>query len=691
MIPLETPIANVPGIGPIYAKKLERLEIFTVSDLINHYPSRYEDYAAIKSISQTQVGEEVTIVGTIWDIGNVYTKSHKILTKAVIQDGTGTIEVVWFNQRYLGTTLKTGMRLSLSGKVKQNGYKLTIVSPVFEILNEEDKFVNTGRLVPIYPETAGVSSRFLRTKIIRLLPTLVGGIEDWLPEKVRTEQELLPLSQAIQEIHFPENNDQIHESRKRIAYDELLKVHLTALKRKYEWQTKSIGTPLKFDQKTIDKFIHSLPFPLTNAQRRVADEILIDLQQQTAMNRLLEGDVGSGKTVVAAVAMYAAHLSGMQSAIMAPTAILARQHYDTLRSLFGPLGLSIVLVTGNTNKGKGSENSNAVTLAPKPLPLHPDIIVGTHALVSEETQFSNLGFITIDEQHKFGVEQRALLRLKGNSPHVLTMTATPIPRTLALTLYGNLDLSVIDEMPKGRTIVKTFVTPQKKRADAYTFIEKEIRDKQVQAFIVCPLIEESETYATARAATVEYEHLSKEVFPKLRLGLLHGRMKAKEKDGIMSQFANHELDILVATPLVEVGVDVPNATIMLIEAADRFGLAQLHQLRGRVGRRAEQEAYCLLFTEMHGKQIFGRLKAMEKIYSGPQLAELDLHYRGAGELFGTKQHGIPNFKVAKLSDLRLIEETRKVAQEIFTNYYLKNDPKLVKIVDAFNKKLVEPN
>lgn len=679
MIPLETPIANVPGVGPTYAQKLLKLNIITVGDLIHHYPHRYDDYAAIKNISNTQVGEEVTIVGSIWDIGNVYTKSHKILTKAVINDGTGAIEVVWFNQRYLGSTLKTGMRISLSGKVSQNGYKLNIVSPVYEILQEEEKFVNTGRLVPVYPETAGVSSRWLRGKVIRLLPATLESIEDWLPEKVQTAIEVLPLQQAISQIHFPNTKEEMQAARKRIAYDELLKVHLTALKRKYEWQTKTTGTALKIDQKAITQFIHGLPFPLTSAQQRVIDELLFDLSQKTAMNRLLEGDVGSGKTVVAAVAMYATYLNKLQSAIMAPTAILARQHYETLTKLLEPFGITVDLVTGATKRQTTDDKQQA------------HVIVGTHALVAEGMQFENLGFVVVDEQHKFGVEQRALLRLKGNSPHVLTMTATPIPRTLALTLYGNLDLSIIDEMPKGRTVVKTYVTPQKKRTDAYKFIEKEIRAKQVQAFIVCPLIEESETYATAKAATVEYERLSKEIFPKLKLGLLHGRMKTKEKDDIMTRFANRELDILVSTPLVEVGVDIPNATIMLIEAADRFGLAQLHQLRGRVGRRAGQEAYCLLFTELTNPTALRRLKAMEKIYNGAELAELDLQYRGAGELFGTKQHGIPDFKVAKLSNLKLIEETRQIAQQIFTDYYLKGNQPLVEAINSFDQKLIEPN
>ncbi len=690
MLSKDTPIAALAGIGPTYATKLQKLHIFTVGDLIEHYPFRYENYASIKSIAETKIGEEVTIIGTLWEIKNAYTRNYRIktITKALIHDGSGTIEAVWFNQSYLTKNLQAGMEVSLSGKLKQNGYKLQLVSPAYEILKSNRETVNTGRIVPIYPETEGVTSRWLRTKIAQLLPQINQDVTDWLPRQIIEKADLLPLDDALQKIHFPNAKDDIIQSRKRIAIDELLKVHLTALKRKQEWEGKSHGHAFVIDQKKVQDFIARLPFTLTKAQYRVIDEILADLKNDTAMNRLLEGDVGSGKTVVAAVAMYIAFLNGRQSAIMAPTAILAQQHFQTLSSLLEPLGLKVALLTGGKQpKASGDQKLQASSFKLQGM----DIVVGTHALLSESTKFKNLGFIVIDEQHKFGVEQRALLHLKGITPHVLTMTATPIPRTLALTLYGNLDLSVLDEMPVGRTKPKTFVVPQQKRQDAYNFIAKEITAKKVQAFIVCPLIELSETFNTAKAATVEYEKLSTEIFPQLQLGLLHGRMSSKQKEETMAKFRSQELDILVATPLVEVGVDIPHATIMVIEAADRFGLAQLHQLRGRVGRREGQDAFCFLFTELIGEESIKRLRSMEKIYSGLELAEVDLQYRGAGNIFGTEQHGIATFKVAKLSNLKLIEQTRKLAQQIFTDYYEKGDQEVKDTVDRFDKRLIEPN
>lgn len=694
MIASNTPISAITGIGPSYAQKLEKLHIKTVGDLINHVPFRYENYASIKQISQAQLGEEVTIVGTIWDVSTVYTRSYRIktITKAVIQDGSGTIEAIWFNQAFLRTNLKQGMRISLSGKLKQNRYKLQLSSPAYEVLHEDEQFINTGRIIPVYPETEGVSSKWLRTKIAKLLPEVIPTTADWLPFTLRQKAELLVLSEALQKIHFPESDDDAASARKRLATDELLKVHLSALKRKSEWENKSKTEQLTCDKRTIDEFIKKLPFTLTNAQFHVIDEILDDLSKPIAMNRLLEGDVGSGKTVVAALAMYVAHQNGLQSALMAPTAILATQHYQTLEALLSPFGLTTSLITGRSKiKIKNSKQNDANMLDTRYSIQNTDVVIGTHALLSESTQFNNLGFVVIDEQHKFGVEQRATLRQKGKQPHVLTMTATPIPRTLALTLYGNLDLSVIDEMPVGRTPPKTYVVPNKKREDAYKFIEKEIKQNKVQAFVVCPLIDESETYNTVKAATVEYGRLSKEVFPKLKLGLLHGRMKPKEKDEVMEQFREKKLDILVATPVVEVGVDIPNATIILIEAADRFGLAQLHQLRGRVGRRAGQISYCLLFTELKGAQSIRRLKAMEKIFNGIELAELDLKLRGVGEIFGTMQHGIPDFKAAKLSNLKMIEETRLLAKEIFDDYFLKGDRGVQQVVSEFDQRLIEPN
>lgn len=676
----------------MYARRLEKLGIQTIEDFLYHIPFRYEDYCLISKIADVQPGEIVTIQGTIAEIKNQYTRRFKSIQKAKIEDETGIIEVVWFNQPFLTKHMQAGDKISLSGKIELFAKKLVLQSPEYEVINGET--IHTGRLVPIYPETRGVSSKWLRRQVATILQNQTQNIFEYLPDSTISVYGLLRLQKAIQQVHFPESLELAQKAKYQLAFNELFLLQLAALKRRKEWEKNLVGTPFQISRfkKNIEKFWEKLPFELTNAQKRAVKEIFADLAAKKPMNRLLEGDVGSGKTVVSAIAMYLAHLNGFQSVLMAPTEILAQQHYRTIINLLEPFGVKVGLATGSKRTGiknkesriKGRKNRNSLFI------IHNstfDILIGTHALLSEKINFENLGLVVIDEQQRFGVEQRAVIRAKGKNPHLLTMTATPIPRTVALTLYGDLDLSYLDEMPKGRKIVKTWLVPPQKREGAYEWIKKQIA-KGDQVFIICPFIEESESMQTVKAATSEFNRLKKDVFPNLTLGLLHGKLKSKEKDKVLQEFRNGKIDILVATPVVEVGIDIPNATIILIEASERFGLAQLHQLRGRVGR-GDKQSYCLLFTESKSQYSHKRLKAMETMYVGAELAELDLKLRGAGELYGTKQHGAQELKIASFSDFKLIETTKREAEKIFPS--LSSYPSLLKKLNQYATKQVSPD
>lgn len=671
---LSTPISDLYMVGKTYAFRLKKLDLETVEDLIHHYPHRYNDFSLIASIASLRPGETATIQGQIVSCKNVYTKTGKKIQKAIVQDKTGQIEVIWFNQPFLTRALKSGTLVSLAGQVDWFGHDLSLVSPEYEILKQEA--LHTARLVPVYPETAGVSSKWLRSRIAPLIKKLVPRLADWNPEKIKSKYKLIDLRAALKQIHFPKNRKEILAARQRLAFDELFLIQLEARQRKSKWQKTKSSHPLSIKEDAVQNFIKNLPFKLTEAQERTGEEIIADLKREIPMNRLLEGDVGSGKTVVACLAMYLTHLNGLQSALMAPTEILALQHYQTIKSLLAPYKIPVELLT-STRKRKIEEKELKV-------------IIGTHALIYNKVKPENLGLVIIDEQHRFGVEQRAKLISKGKTPHVLTMTATPIPRTIALTMYGDLDLSVIDEMPPGRKQTKTWVVPPHKRKDAYQWIERKIKQEKFQAFIVCPLIEASdkESMKDIRAATAEFNRLKKEIFPTLRLGLLHGRLKTKEKEIIIDKFRGNKIHILVSTPVVEVGIDIPNANIMLVEASERFGLAQLHQLRGRVGR-SDKQSYCLLFTSQKNQQSLKRLQAMQQHHSGFQLAEIDLKLRGAGEIYGTKQHGFIALKIASFSDAALIQKTKNAALGISTliNQY----PLLKRKIKNYTMKLVEPN
>lgn len=648
---LEDSVASLPKIGPFFSRMFEKLGIRTVENLFYHVPSRYLDYSLVTTINKLHPDEIATVHAKIISIKNIFSKRGLRMQIGSVEDATGKIMVVWFNQPFLIKTLYPGRLVSLSGKVGFFSRKLCLNSPDYEILETEDKETfHTGRFVPIYPETAGLSSKWIRTKIRDAYSFT--SIDDYIPSDLLAKFGFVDFKEAIREVHFPQDLKEVEEGRRRLAFNELLNLQLKSEYRKLNWRKNKVKNKLKINRGEIDKFIDGLPFKLTESQVISVGEILGDMAGDIPMNRLLEGDVGSGKTVVAAIGAFAAFLNGYQSLIMAPTQILANQHYQTLKTLFDKFNIRISLITSDVKKMELGRS---------------DIFVGTHSLIHSKVDFDKVAFVVIDEQHRFGVEQRIHLVKKTGTPHVLTMTATPIPRTVALTSYGDLDLSILKEMPKGRIKINTWVVSETKRKGAYVWIEKQIKDNKSQAFIVCPLIEDSisETMADVKSVTSEFEKLKK-IFSKQRLGLLHGRLKAKEKEDILKDFRSGKTDILVSTPVVEVGIDIPNATIMVIEASERFGLAQLHQLRGRVGRGAKQ-SYCLLFSNFHSGTAYRRLKAMEKSQSGFELAELDLKIRGPGEIFGTAQSGFPELKVANWSDFALIKTAKDVATDVIKN------------------------
>lgn len=683
----------------MYARRLEKLNIKTLEDFLYHIPFRYDDFSLISKINRVQPGEVVTIQGTVSEISNEFTKNFKRLQKAEIADDTGTIEVVWFNQSYLTRVIHKGALISLSGKIDWFLKKLVIQSPEYEIINNSPT-IHTGRLVPVYPETRGITSKWLRRQVYKLINDNRESLNEYLPDSIIDENSLIAINTAIEQIHFPQTFENAEKSRQRLSFDELFLLQLSAMDRKLNWNRNLISNPYsteKFSEE-LKKFYEKIPFTLTNAQKRVVEEIFKDLGLEKPMNRLLEGDVGSGKTVVSAIAMFLSFLNGFQSVLMAPTEILAQQHYDTISKLLSPFRIKVGLATGSKKEGimnnesriknrtKSKDHNSQFIIHDSSFIF--DVLVGTHAVLQKGISFEKLGLVVIDEQQRFGVEQRALIRSRGKNPHLLTMTATPIPRTIALTLYGDLDLSILDEMPIGRKQIKTWLVPPEKRTNAYSWIEKQIKETKSQVFIVCPFIEESETIRSVKAATKEFENLKENIFKNLKLGLLHGKLKAKEKEEVLTKFRDEKIDILVATPVVEVGIDIPNATIILIEASERFGLAQLHQLRGRVGR-GDKQSYCLLFTESKNLQTRDRLKAMEKHNFGAELAELDLKLRGPGEIYGTMQHGRKMLKIASFSDFDLIQKVRIAAEKIFPD--LKNYPKLLEKLKTINLKQVSPD
>ncbi|MFZ5821089.1 MAG: ATP-dependent DNA helicase RecG [Chloroflexota bacterium] len=657
---LHAELTVLQGVGPRHAQTLGKLGLRTLGDMLYYFPRRYEDYSQLKPIKELFYGQQVTVIGAVQSVISRPIRGGKAqLVEAILSDGTGALRLSWFNQPWMANRLNQGDAIAVSGKIEQYLGRLVMNNPDFEPVEAES--LHTNRIVPIYSLTEKITQKWLRGLMNLVVTHWAQRVTDHLPEGVRAAAKLPALGEALLQAHFPDSQDRLKAARKRLAFDEIFFLQMGVLRQKRDWQSV---TARIFDvpDEWMEARIQALPFPLTGAQQRAVSDILVDLGSGRPMNRLLQGDVGSGKTVVAALAAAIVANASAQAAIMAPTSILAEQHFRNFSSLLaGENGIisqdAVRLLVGDTPEaGKEAVRAGLQDGSVK-------VVIGTHALLEEPVQFADLELAVVDEQHRFGVDQRAALRTKGRTPHLLVMTATPIPRSLALTLYGDLDLSIMDEMPAGRQPVSTHVLRPQERERAYTLIRSQVKGGR-QAFIIYPLVEESDKI-DSRAAVDEHETLSKEIFPDLKLGLLHGRMRPDEKDAAMLKFRDREFDILVSTTVVEVGVDVPNATVMLIEGADRFGLAQLHQLRGRVGRGAEQ-SYCLLIPDHEDAVENERLQAMAESNDGFVLAERDLQQRGPGEFLGTRQSGYASgLRMASLTDVELIESARSHAQKLF--------------------------
>ncbi len=702
---LDTPVSELAGRTITLAFK--RLGIKTVEDMLYHFPHRYDDYSSQKYIADLSIGQVETVMGSIQKVGTFPLKRQGTVGIDVqLADESGILKVVFFGSQWLLKQFPPGRQIVVSGKVTLRQGVRQMSSPDWEPYSE-DELIHTGRLVPVHPLTKGLHERNARSIIKAVVEQAAPLVPDYLPDTVRERVGLLPLPEALEQIHFPDDQDMLQRARMRLAFDEFLLIQLGVVRRKMLWQGE-MSTPIPFQEQVYHDLLAQLPFNLTGAQQRALNEIFSDIQQSRPMARLLQGDVGSGKTVVAAAALLQAIANGLQGALMAPTEILAEQHYQGLQAL-----LRTVRVPRDNRHGVGeggdwqadldAETQQRLTEIKQLLGMTPeddmegagvrvalltgslgkkdrrrvlegiakgdiDFVIGTHALITESVQYHQLGLVCIDEQHRFGVEQRQRLRDKGFNPHMLVMTATPIPRTLTLTVYGELDTSVLDELPPGRQIIKTRWIRRSERDKAYRHIRKEI-ERGRQAFVICPLVEESEKVDLPSAEEMA-ALLQQDVFPDLRIGLVHGRLLPREKDDVMRAFRDQQFDILVATAVVEVGIDVPNATTIMIDGAERFGLAQLHQFRGRVGR-GQHQSYCILVSDQENEITTQRLEAMEQTHDGFELAETDLRLRGPGEFFGTRQSGTPDLKVARLADTRLLQQARTEAHAI-----LDDDPHL---------------
>ncbi len=660
---LNASVQVLQGVGPRLAQTLGELGLNTLEDLLYYFPRRYDDYSQLKPINRLTYGEETTVLGTVQSVNSRPIRGGKMqMTEAVVSDGTAALRVNWFNQPWLASRLSKGSQVVLAGKIDQYLGRLTMTNPEMEPIEVEH--LHTNRIVPVYPLTARLNQKNLRRLMHQTISYWAPRVTDYLPERVRSAVKVIPLSTALLNIHFPESQDMLDVARWRLAFDEIFLLQLGVLSQKRAW-TAGSAQVFEMPQEWVDKQIGRLPFQLTNAQKRVLDEIRKDIASGKPMDRLVQGDVGSGKTAVAALAIAIIAAQGAQSAVMAPTSILAEQHYRSFCKMLAepdengeaPLKPEeIRLLIGDTPENEKQEIREGLESGTV------KVVIGTHALIESPIQFHHLQMAVIDEQHRFGVAQRSALRAKGDNPHLLVMTATPIPRSLALTVYGDLDISVMDEMPPGRQPVGTHVLRPLERERAYSLIRGQVEQGH-QAFIIYPLVEQGESDDTL-AAVEEHQRLQKEVFPKLKLGLMHGRMKPEEKDQVMKGFRDKEFDVLVSTTVVEVGVDIPNATVMLIEGANRFGLAQLHQLRGRVGRSGDK-SYCLLIPDNEDAVENERLTVMTETSDGFVLAEQDLQQRGPGEFLGTRQAGFSELKMASLTDVRLIEKARQQAQALF--------------------------
>ena len=667
----------VKGVGPNRVKLLNKLNIYNLEDLITYYPREYEDRSKPKKIADTENGEECLIEGIVTShIKEIRThRKNMIIYKLIVRDDTDSCELVWYNQSYLKKMFRIGETYKFFGRINKRIGQTEMVSPVYDL---EGNNKNTGRIIPIYPLTYSLSQNTLRHIIEEGLKQAKDKIAETLPEYILEEYKLMKLKNAMQSIHFPKELKDFGEARNRLAFEELLTMQLLLLNLKNKYKNTEKG--IKFDSKVkMSDVINDLPFKLTKAQTRVLEEIDSDMESDKAMNRLLQGDVGSGKTIVSIIAAYKAVKSGYQMAMMAPTSILAAQHLENFKNVLEKYDIRCELLLGNTTKKKKEDILSRLKDG------EIDIIIGTHSLLEENVIFKNLGLVVTDEQHRFGVRQRSTIVSKGKNPDVLVMTATPIPRTLALILYGDLDISIIDELPPNRKKIDTFAVRKALEERVNNFVKKQI-DEGRQAYIVCPLVEESEEIE-AKSVDELTEKYKNEVFKEYKVECLHGKMKPKEKEEIMQRFKEGKIDILISTTVIEVGVDVPNSNIMVIENAERFGLAQLHQLRGRVGR-GEYQSYCILKYQGNSELIRKRMQVMQETNDGFIISEKDLELRGSGEFFGTKQHGIPEFKVANLfEDIKLLKLVQSAAIKILEEDPGLEEQKNIRLKNIIDKKL----
>ncbi len=645
-------IKYIKGVGEARAKLLSRLGLFTLSDALNYFPREYEDRTTLKRISELVDGEECSIKGNlVSEAAETRPRRNLTITKALVTDGSAFLSLTWFNQGYIKNSLKVGEEYVFFGRIKRTGMRMEMHNPVMEKAENQGK--STGRILPVYPLTKGITQTHVRNLVENALAQAQGKYQETLPNTLRQAYKLCEISFSYEQIHFPKSLAHMAEARKRLVFEELLLLQLGLFKMK---GTSSAQKGLRFGEVDMEPLLKELPFSLTDAQQRTFEEIKADMESDKRMNRLVQGDVGSGKTIIAVMALYKAVKNGYQGAFMVPTEILAEQHYQSIAPLLEKLGVSVRLLTGSMKKKAKEEVKELVRNG------YVDILVGTHAVLEDDAIFANLGLVVTDEQHRFGVRQRARLSIKGENPDLLVMTATPIPRTLSLVLYGDLDVSVIDTLPPNRKPIKTYAVDESMRQRIYDFIRKQVAEGR-QAYIVCPLVEDSEEIE-AESAEGLAERIRDQELAGLRVGLIHGKMKAQEKEATMRAYVDGQLDVLVSTTVIEVGVNVPNATLMVIENAERFGLAQLHQLRGRVGRGAHQ-SYCILFNQSKSAISKQRMEIMTKSNDGFVISEKDLELRGPGDVFGVRQHGLPEFRIANLyRDMDILKEVQGAVKDI---------------------------
>ena len=675
MLDLNKDVKYVKTVGPNRVKLLNKLNIYTLKDLIEYYPRDYEDRSKPKNLYECIDGEEVLIEAMATGRINEMHKGRMTISRLIVKDQTGTCYITWFNQGYLRDKFQPGRMYRFFGKISNKNGRLEMNSPVYD---EIDQSKNTGKIIPIYPLTFELKQNTLRRIIENGLLEVKGQLPETLPEYILKENNLWDINNTIERIHFPVEFSDFNKARERLVFEELLTMQLALLKLKNNYEHETDGIQFSKDVH-MSNVINMLPFRLTKAQLRVLEEIDRDMESNKPMNRLLQGDVGSGKTVVAMIAAYKAVKSGYQATIMAPTAILASQHLESFKGILDELGIRTELLISNVTKKKKAEILEKLQSG------EIDVLIGTHAILEENVVFKNLGLVVTDEQHRFGVKQRSTIAAKGQNPDIIAMSATPIPRTLALILYGDLDISIIDELPPNRKKIETFAVRKNMEERVNNFIKKQIAEGR-QAYIVCPLVEENEDMEGLQSVVELAEKYQKETFSEYKVAYLHGKMKPKEKDEIMQRFKDGEIQILIATTVIEVGVNVPNASIMVVENAERFGLAQLHQLRGRVGR-GEYQSYCILKYEGNGETIRQRMKVMCDTNDGFIISEKDLELRGSGDFFGTEQHGLPEFKIANLfEDMAVLKKVQGLALKIMGDDPLLEKEKNAKLNDLVKEK-----